>query len=150
MKKLSPVEQKAGSKVLDELRKHTQGMMNDKMGNLKKVSVMSDSKEGLKEGLSKAEEMMDSKKGASSLTKSPIGEVFGKSSKEEDCEHEANPEEIETLEESADHEASESSDEEEMEHEDMDDENNTPKTPSEIDKLIDELMAKKASMMRKY
>lgn len=59
MKKLSPMEKKASSTVLDELRKHAQSKMNEKMKGLKKVTVASDSEEGLKKGLEKAEEVLD-------------------------------------------------------------------------------------------
>jgi len=56
-KKLSPMEQRSSSKVLDELRKHTQGMMKGKMDGLKKVTVASDSPEGLKKGLDLAKKI---------------------------------------------------------------------------------------------
>jgi hypothetical protein len=56
-KKLSPMEQKASSKVLDALRKETQGMMKGKMDGLKKVTVASNSPEGLKKGLDIAEKI---------------------------------------------------------------------------------------------
>lgn len=59
MKKLSELEQKASSKVLGELRKHTQGLLSGKMKGLKKVTVASDSPEGLKEGLEKAGEILE-------------------------------------------------------------------------------------------
>lgn len=58
-KKLSPMEMKASKKVLDELRGEAKSMMNEKMGKLKKVTVASDSKEGLKKGLEKAEEILE-------------------------------------------------------------------------------------------
>lgn len=56
-KKLSPMEQRSSSKVLDELRKHTQGLMKGKMDGLKKVTVASDSKEGLSKGLELAKKL---------------------------------------------------------------------------------------------
>jgi hypothetical protein len=122
MKKLSPVEQKASSKVLDDLRQHMQGLMKGKMDGLKKVTVASNSPEGLKKGLAKAEDLL---KGKDSV----------------DAEEEAleTPEEEATEDESAEEEspALESSEED-------------CKTPEEIDakikellKLKDELLAKK-------
>jgi len=141
MKKLSNVEQKASSKVLDELRKHAQGMMNDKMKGLKKVTVASDSKEGLKEGLSKAEDILGVKKSSSDITKSPMGEEFGKSKLMEKMD-EAHPDEIDGL-ETQEHEDSESDEFEAGEQEGMDE----CKTPEEIDAKIRELMDMKKQML---
>lgn len=56
-KKLSPMEQRASSKVLDALRGETQNMLKGKMDGLKKVTVASDSKEGLKKGLDLAKKI---------------------------------------------------------------------------------------------
>lgn len=138
MKKLSEIEKKASSKVLGELRKHTQQMMNDKMKGLKKVTVASDSAEGLKKGLSKAEEL-----------------IKGKMPKEDDL---LTPEEGELdkahglEEESEEEEASESpemeaSEDESMEEHEYDEEE--CKTPEEIDAKIKELLKKKAEMLKK-
>lgn len=142
MKKLSPMEQKASSKVLEELRSHAKGMMNDKMKGLKKVTVASNSKEGLKEGLSKAEEIIGAKKSSSDLTKSPMGEEFGKSKLMSKMD-EAHPEEIDGL-ETQEHEDSESDEYEAGEQEGMDEECSTPE---EVDAKIKELMALKAHML---
>lgn len=133
-KKLSEIEKKASSKALGDLRQHMQGMMNDKMKGVKKVTVASDSEKGLEKGLSMAEEMLKAKS-ASSLTKSPKGEMFGKS-KVEELEEES-PEEIEGLEETE-----EPSEESEEEMEECD-------TPQKIDAKIDELMKMKAAMLKK-
>jgi hypothetical protein len=55
-KNADPERLKAGSDVLKELG----DMLKDRIkGNLKKVTVASDSPEGLKKGLHKAEEMLD-------------------------------------------------------------------------------------------
>lgn len=132
MKKLSDVEKKASSKVLSDLRSHAQSMMNNKMKGLKKVTVASDSKEGLKAGLEKAEEILGSKGSASDLTKSPKGEVFGKSKSEELDEE--NPEEIEGLE----------SDESEVEEEDSEE-----MSEEELDAKIKELMSLKSKLQNK-
>lgn len=59
-KSLSPMEKKAKLQVLDDLRGDMKSMMKEKLGSgaLKKVTVASDSDEGLKEGLEKAEDVL--------------------------------------------------------------------------------------------
>jgi hypothetical protein len=142
MKKLSPVEQKASSKVLDELRKHAQSMMSDKVKGLKKVTIASDSPEGLKKGLSKAEEILGAKKSASDLTKSPMDEEFGESEDATKDLAKGAEDEIEGLdEESPEHEEMESPEYEASEEE--------CKTPEEVDAKIKELMALKQQMLAK-
>ncbi len=54
-------ERDAKMSVLHELKKHMDGMMADKASGLKKVSVMADSPEALKEGLDKAKELISHK-----------------------------------------------------------------------------------------
>lgn len=61
-KRLSPMEQKSAKKVLGDLRGTAQDMMKGKMKNLKKVTIASDSKEGLEKGLSVAEKILGTKK----------------------------------------------------------------------------------------
>lgn len=58
----SDMKKEAKLSVLKELRKMASDMMGDdvKGGMMKKVTVASPSTEGLKEGLSKAEDMMES------------------------------------------------------------------------------------------
>lgn len=56
---LSENEKKAKMDVMGELRDSAASAMSDKMDGLKKVSVMSDSKEGLKHGLDKAKSMFN-------------------------------------------------------------------------------------------
>ncbi len=58
-KELSDDESSAQMSVLKDLKGQMGGMMGDKMNKLKKVSVMSDSEKGLKEGLSKAEDIVN-------------------------------------------------------------------------------------------
>jgi len=118
VKKLSPMEQKASGKVLEELRKHAQDMMKGKMANLKKVTVASDSKEGLKKGLATAEKIIEGKKPEESACP-----MCG----EKDCQCDK--------EESADEEASETPEDETTEEE---------MTADEIDSRIKELLALKA------
>lgn len=56
---MSDMEKNAKMGVLGELRDMASGAMGDKLHNLKKVSVMSDSKEGLEKGLEKAQDIVD-------------------------------------------------------------------------------------------
>lgn len=58
-KGLSDVEKDAKMNVVKDLRDSASSMMKDKLGGLKKVTVASDSKEGLEEGLDKAEELLE-------------------------------------------------------------------------------------------
>jgi hypothetical protein len=57
-KTLSPVHKEARSSVLEDLMDHLSDMGMDKVKGLKKVTVASDSKEGLAKGLDKATEMV--------------------------------------------------------------------------------------------
>lgn len=59
-KKLSPLEQKAKMGVVKDLRDLAAKHMSDRLGELKKVTVASDSDEGLKHGLDKAKEIVGS------------------------------------------------------------------------------------------
>jgi len=74
-KKLSPVEKKASQTVLGDLRKHMQGMLSDKMKGMKKVTVASDSKEGLKKGMETAEKILKSKDDVSTDLLEPKDEI---------------------------------------------------------------------------
>lgn len=56
---MSPAEVEAKSSVLKHLIGDMDLMMGDKLKGLKKVSVASDSSEGLKEGLHKAQSLVD-------------------------------------------------------------------------------------------
>jgi hypothetical protein len=55
---LSPSEKKAKMDAIGEMRGAASEMMGDKMAGLKKVSVMSNSKEGLAHGLDKAKQVV--------------------------------------------------------------------------------------------
>lgn len=57
-KTLSPVESAAKGSVLNELKDMAGHAMSEKLNGLKKVSVASDSPEGLKHGLEKAHEIV--------------------------------------------------------------------------------------------
>lgn len=58
---LSPVESAAKHSVLNDLKGMAGKAMSDKLQGLKKVSVASDSEEGLKHGLEKAHEIVSGK-----------------------------------------------------------------------------------------
>jgi len=58
-KSLSPNYKKAKMSMLEALKSEMSGMMGDDLKGLKKITVASPDKEGLKEGLDKAEEMLD-------------------------------------------------------------------------------------------
>lgn len=73
-KKLSPLDQKASLKALGDFRSEAQKLMKDKMNGLKKVTVASDSKEGLKEGLEKAEDLLS--KGSDKYSSEQANENF--------------------------------------------------------------------------
>ncbi len=60
-KEMSGNEKEAKMSVVQALRDFAAGEMSKKMDGLKKVSVASDSKEGLEKGLDKAKEMIGSK-----------------------------------------------------------------------------------------
>ena len=124
-KKLSPIEQKSSKTVLDALRKETSGMMKGKMDGLKKVSVASNTPEGLKKGLDLAKK------------------IAGKS--EEDSEPadllDEGAEDAEELAESPEMEASEQADGSEVEGLTAEEE---AMSPEEIDHLISKLLELKA------
>jgi len=75
-KKTDPDRLQAGSDVLKELG----DMFKDRLkGNLKKVTVASDSPEGLKKGLEKAEEMLEAPHGDEDLEDQIEDEMEGES-----------------------------------------------------------------------
>lgn len=58
-KPMSSAHKEAKGSVLSDLMEHLGSMGLDKVKGMKKISIASDSKEGLKKGLSKAEEMVE-------------------------------------------------------------------------------------------
>jgi len=60
-KKIHPIEKEAKMRSLGELHSMAKNMLGDRLQGLKKVTVASDSKEGLEKGLSKAKEIVDGK-----------------------------------------------------------------------------------------
>jgi|GEM_PF-5187692 hypothetical protein len=101
MKKISGNAQKAKLTALREANKMARDMMKEDLSGLKKVTIASDSKEGLKAGLEKAEEMME-----------------GGEEEEKDCSECPGCPECEGKEESEDSEEME--DESEMDESDID------------------------------
>lgn len=63
---MSENEKSAKMNVLEDLRKHAQSMMSDKMKGSKKVVVEADSKQGLGLGLEKAKELIEKENGQES------------------------------------------------------------------------------------
>lgn len=61
--KLSDLAQKAKMSVLQDIHGKAGEDMSDKLRGLKKVAVMSDSEEGLRDGLEKAKGILEAKKG---------------------------------------------------------------------------------------
>jgi hypothetical protein len=60
-KGMSPVEKKAKLAALKGTHDWASDALKEKLGGIKKVSVAADSKEGLKKGLEKAEELVSGK-----------------------------------------------------------------------------------------
>jgi hypothetical protein len=60
-KKMSPNSKKAKLTVLNELKKLSSDAMKEDLAGMKKVTVASNSPEGLKKGLEKAEKMIEGK-----------------------------------------------------------------------------------------
>lgn len=137
-RKLSETEQKASSAVLDDLRKTAQDMMKNKLTGAKKVTVASNTKEGLKKGLSKAEEILGVDDHSEDEDSVP-GKLDA---------HQMLKEHLQHGEESEDESAAEDLLEgpegelEEAESEDL--------SPEAIDARIKELMALKAKKQAKY
>lgn len=129
-KKLSPIEIKAKSGVLEQLKKDMQDMMGEKVAGLKKVTVASNDPKGLEQGLQKAKEM-----------------IHGG---DEPDSYLPESQDMEEMEESPEHEASESPEEEMSEHKDHmsmalgEDED----SEESLDAKIQELLKKKAMMKK--
>ncbi len=82
-KKLDPLEKEAKMDVVKSLRDQAGAMLSDKVKGLKKVTVASPSKEGLKEGLNKAEQIVEG-------AEEDMGEDLDKNNEEgESSEHKA-------------------------------------------------------------
>ena len=58
---MDPIEKEAKMSAVSAMKQMAEDAMSDKLGGLKKVTVAADSEEGLKEGLEKAEDVVESK-----------------------------------------------------------------------------------------
>lgn len=85
-KMLPDHEKEAKMSVLHDLKNHMNDMMANKVDGLKKVSVMSDSPEGLKEGLDKAQELLHHPKDSELALPSDSDKESGESLEEEASE----------------------------------------------------------------
>lgn len=154
---LSDNERMARMDVVKHLRDDASQEMAGRLDGLKKVSVMSDSQQGLEKGLDKAKEIVSSKEmnDMKNHAENPYGDY--KSALEEHSRDENNQEEGwkdnpnqysegGEVEESPEHEASESSEEEMAEHQD---EEEPEMSEDEIDQKLAQLMAMKQKMEAK-
>lgn len=133
--KMDPEYKGAKMSALHELQKAMSEMMGDDVKGLKKVTVASDSSEGLKHGLDKAKEALDGDDNGPHMKESPE-ELEKDIHEDEDGRDEENCDEDEE-EGSPEEEAEESPEEEASEGHDMSDE--------DLDSKIKELEAIKAS-----
>ena len=134
MRKLSPVEAKAKMNTLEKVKQQMMDMMGEKVSGLKKVTVASDSSEGLEKGLKKAKEMIHG-------GNAPDSYLPGQENEADDASEGSEDEELE-------HEAS-STDTPEMEQAERSmDSIDGEDTHEDIDKKIQELLKKKASLSK--
>ena len=73
---LAEVDQDARTAVLQSMREKAANSMGEKLKGLKKVSVASDSKPGLAEGLEKAKEMLEGESLEHEMSESPEVEAI--------------------------------------------------------------------------
>ncbi len=150
-KKLSPLEQKAKMGVVKDLRDLAAKHMSDKLEGLKKVTVASDSEEGLKHGLDKAKEIVSSPEMEHMRSEAERGfgahadQLAGDENKHvhdmpetADAHEPLRDEQDEEAEESPSEEEHESPEEEASEHDEHDD-----MDEDELDKKLQHLMAMK-------
>lgn len=158
-KTLSDSEKKSKLQALGGMRDMASQMMGDKLKNLKKVTVASDSKSGLKSGLHKAENLMDQMPEEEKLAEggevAKMPEEFDTDMDNVQKEHERDNEPRNfneggnTDEESDMHEASESPEEENQEQESMDKMvADSPNDPNDLDELIKKLEEKKQQLSK--
>lgn len=147
-KELSGVEKDAKMSVIGHLRDLASSAMGDKLKSLNKVSVASDSDEGLKHGLAKAQEIVAGGHGGMQhmVDDAEDGEDRGNDlfSGGETPEHES---EDTPHAEGSEEEESEESPEEEASEEEPEDHDEL--SEDEIDQKLKELMAKKKRLSMK-
>jgi hypothetical protein len=145
-KEMSPSEKNAKMSVLHDLKKQAQDAMGGKLDGMKKVSVMSDSPEGLQHGLDKAKEltqnMPDESEDSDEQMMSEGGFAKDATGQEDDegaygKSHEASPYD----------KAGDTREEEEQFHEESPAEESNEMSPEEIDAKIQHLMDLKKKKM---
>ncbi len=145
-KEMSPVERQAKMNVVHEMRKMASDEMSEPLKNMKKVSVASNSPEGLKEGLDKAKQVVSGQ----GMAHGGLAESHAPGM-EEDASNPGGPD-MESLEEETgddlDHDNEEG---ESLEHAQAvlgghDEGHDSPMSPDEIDARIMELMKLKEHM----
>lgn len=134
--KMSPIHQKGKLQALGELRKMAQDLMGEHLHGLKKVSVMAPDKEGLEEGLRKAEELV----GHGDMSPAAV-EHMGH------MEPDGDEDGMEEHEEEAQELPEEGQAEEDAEL--ADDGEEAPEDEEELDRKIKELMEKKARLAKR-
>lgn len=136
---MEPVHAAAKGSVLHDLMSQMDGMSGDKVKGLKKVTVASNTKEGVEKGLDKAKQLLGEQKDDSHEEGYDDQDAEGPNHMP--TEHEAE----ESEEESPEHEAMESPEEEAHEH--ADDEPSHEDTKAELEKVKHELESLKRSRM---
>ena len=97
--KLSPLKLKAKQSVLEDLSSQASSKLADKLKGLKKVSVASNSPEGLEEGLEKAQELVESKpfEGEESTEEEAMEHAEMENAMDGDSEEESEDDELKML-----------------------------------------------------
>lgn len=99
-KELDSVEQEARLNVLDDLRKVAMDEMGERLKGLKKITVAAEDKEGLKQGLEKAEEILENEEVDHEMheaMESPEEEAMEHAMGEESSEDEEDEDSLEML-----------------------------------------------------
>lgn len=86
---MSETEKKAKKSVLSDMIKEMSGMMAEPLRSMKKVTVAAKDDAGLKKGLEKAEEILESKEEMSDAPCEECGEMHEHSHEMEDSEEES-------------------------------------------------------------
>ena len=133
-KQLMPIEKNAKMSVLHQMKKDMEDMMGDKLKGVKKVTVASNSGEGLAEGLDKAKHLLGEHGDADEEQMEPAEEDLG-----EDLDHDHEEGEPEShLEKMSEHGFGGDASEENAEHD-------GEESDEDLDAKIEALMKKKNS-----
>jgi len=153
-KPMSEMEKKAKLDSVNELRDAAQEAMGGKLDGLKKVSVLSDSSQGLKHGLDKARQVMSGAEDQDLMEQAESNKADPFEKSHDELSGHMNPHDERSKhmmseggdvesEESPEHEASESPEEESSEHEEDD------MSEDEINQELERLMELKKKMESK-